>query len=62
MKYTKREVVEATAAWLGANPDQAVVVVDDHNVSWAVPKAAYEAVQLAAAIQDARAALAKGRT
>lgn len=56
-KYSRQEIAQATAAWLAANPGQAVLVVDDDGVSWAVPRRAREAIILQAALQDARAAL-----
>lgn len=56
-KYTKPEIAQATATWLVAHPDQAVSVADDQNVSWAVPRAAYDAIIMKAAVQDARAAI-----
>jgi hypothetical protein len=57
MRYTKQEIVQATCRWLATNPEQAVIVVDDHGVSWAVPRQAQEAIQLAEAVQEARSAL-----
>ena len=57
MRYTKQEIAKATAAWLAANADQAVIVVDDLGVSWAVPRPAREAIQLAEAVQQARSSL-----
>ena len=55
--YTRQEIVQATAAWLAAHPDQAVIVVAEDGTSWAVPRPAREAIQLAEAVQQARAAL-----
>ena len=57
MKYTKQEIAQATAAWLVTNPAEIVVVVDDLGVSWAIPRPAREAIQLAEAVQQARSAI-----
>ena len=59
MRYSKNEIVQATAAWLAANADQAVIVVDDRGVPWAVPRPAREAIELAEAVQQARSSLSQ---
>lgn len=59
MRYTKQEIAQATAAWLTANADQAVIVVDDRGVSWAIPRQAREAIQLAEVVQQARSSLSQ---
>jgi hypothetical protein len=50
MKYTRAEVIAATCQWLAANPDEAVIVIDDGGTSWAVPRQAKEAIEVFSAI------------
>ena len=59
-QVAKRQVAEATSAWLTShwNTGLTIVVVDEHGISWLLPRAAYDAVLLKGAISDARAGIA----
>ena len=58
-RVTKQEAASATAVWISGNwhTPLTILVLDDHGVTWAIPKPAYDAILLKGAISDARAGL-----